>query len=88
MLRAQAGAIIIIASGLGERSAVPCLYPSDLESLRPTFFFAKAGVTNHTRFLAVAHAARGFRADCLNPGYHPVGGKGVDSDLRASRAPM
>ena len=95
MVRSRTGTIINIASGLGERSAVPDLYPDGLASLRPSFFFVKAGVINYTRFLAVAYASRGIRANCLSPGYNlptpdyqPVGGKPLDLELLASRVPM
>lgn len=95
MLAGGHGAIVNIASALGERSAVPDLYPNGLASMRPAFFFAKAGMINYTRFLAVAYGTRGIRANCLSPGYNlpsatyePVGGTPLDADRLASRIPM
>jgi len=95
MARAHSGNVINIASPLGERSAVPDLYPAGLDSLRPAFFFVKAGVINFTRFLAVAYAAHGIRVNCVSPGYNTnppwytsPGGIAIDPSLFAKRVPM
>lgn len=95
MVQARSGSVINIASPLGERSAVPQLYPTGLEGLRPTFFFIKAGVINFTRFLAVAYAVHGVRVNCLSPGYNAnppgytaPGGIPLDPMRLAERVPM
>jgi NAD(P)-dependent dehydrogenase (short-subunit alcohol dehydrogenase family) len=95
MVRSRRGVIVSIASALGERSAVPDLYPDGLASLRPSFFYAKAGVINYTRFIAVAYGPKGIRANCLSPGYNlptrdyqAVGGKPLDPELLSRRVPM
>jgi NAD(P)-dependent dehydrogenase (short-subunit alcohol dehydrogenase family) len=53
---------------LGTISADPELYPAGIDGFRPTYFFAKAGMINYTRFLAVAFAGDNIRANCVSPG--------------------
>ena len=62
------GALVNIASVFGVVSADPELYPAGLDGFRPPYFFAKAGMINYTRFLAIAHAGNGIRANCVSPG--------------------
>jgi NAD(P)-dependent dehydrogenase (short-subunit alcohol dehydrogenase family) len=68
MVRSGGGAVVNIASVFGIVSADPELYPAGLDGFRPPYFFAKAGMINYTRFLAVAHARDGIRANCISPG--------------------
>lgn len=73
MIRAGGGSIVNIASVYGLVSAEPGLYPAGVDGFRPSYFFAKAGMINYTRFLAVVHASDGIRVNCVTPG-----GVGID----------
>jgi NAD(P)-dependent dehydrogenase (short-subunit alcohol dehydrogenase family) len=73
MVHAGGGSIVNIASVYGVVSAEPGLYPAGVDGFRPTYFFAKAGMINYTRFLAVVHASQGIRVNCVSPG-----GVGID----------
>jgi NAD(P)-dependent dehydrogenase (short-subunit alcohol dehydrogenase family) len=68
MAAAGGGSIVNIASMLGTVSADRELYPAGVDGFRPTYFFAKAGMINYTRFLAVVHADNGIRVNCVSPG--------------------
>ncbi len=68
MLAKGGGNIITIASILGMVSPDPRLYPKGMDWFRPNYFYAKAGVVGFTRFLAVAYAEKGIRANCISPG--------------------
>jgi NAD(P)-dependent dehydrogenase (short-subunit alcohol dehydrogenase family) len=73
MVSGGGGSIVNIASVLGLVSAEPGLYPAGVDGFRPGYFFAKAGMINYTRFVAVVHASDGIRANCVSPG-----GVGID----------
>lgn len=68
MLEKGGGNIITIASILGMVAAEVALYPAGIESFRPNYFYAKAGVVGFTRFIATAYAERNIRANCISPG--------------------
>jgi NAD(P)-dependent dehydrogenase (short-subunit alcohol dehydrogenase family) len=85
MLAGQGGSIVNIASVLGSHAPDESLYEGGVDSFRPSYFFAKAGMINFTRFLAVTYAARGVRVNSVSPG-----GVLVDpsrSSLFATRVP-
>jgi NAD(P)-dependent dehydrogenase (short-subunit alcohol dehydrogenase family) len=68
MLKAGSGNIINISSVLGVVSPTPSLYPLGIDSFRPNYFFAKAGILNYSRFLAVVYAEQNIRVNCISPG--------------------
>ena len=68
MLAGSGGSIVNIASVLGSHAPDESLYADGAAGFRPSYFFAKAGMINFTRFLAVTYAARGVRANSVSPG--------------------
>jgi NAD(P)-dependent dehydrogenase (short-subunit alcohol dehydrogenase family) len=68
MLAGSGGSIVNVASVLGTHAPDPSLYADGLSGFRPSYFFAKAGMVNFTRFLAVAYAERGIRVNSVSPG--------------------
>lgn len=68
MVESRKGAIVNVSSVLGMRSADPRLHPDGTSEMRPTHFFAKAGMLNFSRFLAVEYAEWGVRVNSVSPG--------------------
>ncbi len=79
MLAGSGGSIVNVASVLGTHAPDPSLYAEGVAGFRPSYFFAKAGMINFTRFLAVTYADRGVRVNSVSPG-----GVAVDAS-RSSR---
>jgi NAD(P)-dependent dehydrogenase (short-subunit alcohol dehydrogenase family) len=90
MLKAGRGNIITIASILGIVALNARLYPNrgGLESFRPNYSYAKAGVVGFTRFIAAAYADRNIRANCLSPGGIDTPETAPDEAAFAARTPM
>lgn len=90
MLKAGRGNIITIASILGIVALNARLYPNrgGLESFRPNYSYAKAGVVGFTRFIAAAYADRNIRANCLSPGGIRTPETAPDEGPFADRTPM
>jgi NAD(P)-dependent dehydrogenase (short-subunit alcohol dehydrogenase family) len=84
------GNIISIASIYGSLASDPHLYPSSRpERFRPDYYFAKAGVINFTRYLAVMFARFGIRANCISPGPIDTGPRPADqATLLTQRIPL
>ena len=89
MLGRGGGNIITIASVLGMVAAEARLYPpGGLDGVRPSYFYAKAGVVGFTRFIATAFADRKIRANCISPGGVEADPPRANGGLFADRVPM
>jgi NAD(P)-dependent dehydrogenase (short-subunit alcohol dehydrogenase family) len=90
MLEAGRGNIITVASILGVVALDARLYPTrgGLESFRPSYSFAKAGVVGFSRFLAAAYADRNIRVNCLSPGGVDTEETRPDAGPFSDRTPM
>ncbi len=66
------------------------LYPTrgGLDSFRPNYSFAKAGVVGFSRFLAAAYADRNIRVNCLSPGGVDTPETRPDAGPFSERTPM
>ena len=66
------------------------LYPNrgGLDSFRPNYSYAKAGVVGFTRFIAAAYADRNIRANCLSPAASRTPETPPDEAPFAERTPM
>ena len=90
MLAAGRGNIITIASILGVVALDARLYPTrgGLETFRPNYSYAKAGMIAYSRFLAANYAHRNIRANCLSPGGVETEETGPDAAPFSGRTPM
>ncbi len=90
MLVAGRGNIITIASILGIVALDARLYPTrgGLDSFRPNYSYAKAGVVAYTRFIAANYAIRNIRANCLSPGGVATDETSSDAAPFSERTPM
>lgn len=90
MLEAGRGNIITIASILGVVALDARLYPTrgGLETFRPNYSYAKAGMVAYSRFLAANYAHRNIRINCLSPGGVETEETGPDAAPFSGRTPM